>query len=61
MCDRKFNIWVLVRRKIMKWQFCISLVSFPLTYPLLLASYYVGKNLREVNIVEVIKRNKEVF
>jgi hypothetical protein len=45
----------------MKWRLCISLASLPLTYPILLASYYVRKNLREVNIKEVIIRNKELF
>jgi len=45
----------------MKWRICISFASLPLTYPILLASYYVGKYLREVNVKEVVKRNKELF
>jgi len=45
----------------MKWQICVSLASLPLAYPVLFASYYVRKNLRELNIKEVIERNKELF
>ena len=45
----------------MKWQICISIASLLLTYPVLLASYYIRKNLREVNIAVVIKRNRELF
>ncbi len=47
--------------KNMNWRLYVSLASLPLTYPILLASYYVSKNLREVNVVEIIKRNKELF
>jgi len=45
----------------MKWQMCISIASLLLTYPILFAGYYVRRNLREVNIAEVIKRNRELF
>lgn len=45
----------------MKWRMCVSLASLLLAYPVLFASYYVGKYLREVNIKEVIERNKELF
>jgi len=45
----------------MKWRICISLACLPLAYPILFANYYVGNLLREANIKEVIKRNKELF
>jgi len=45
----------------MNWRIYISLASLPLSYPVLFASYYIRKYLREVNIKEVVKRNKEVF
>jgi len=45
----------------MKWRIYISLASLPLAYPVWFANYYVGKLLHEVNIKEVIRRNKELF